>query len=291
MTRRRALLLLLGLATAGAVGFVAVTTLVPDPGGSAAVAAETSSLEELDRVEGQRIGRARAAGSDDIAFRVNGHPVTTADVLETRAWVTANMTGMRRMVDSAIPDDDDRWLTPEPDGERPDVPESFVRGIKPLLIVMDKRGPDVAVFGSLISQYASLSAAIEAGYGLTDEEVAAEVAAVRSLFDQTQQPDVPQDERDHRFEAYLAEVGEDTYWDEILPPKIRREQSVSNWLAAATSGFQDRREQAWIVTRLQQDALTDAKVETTEHFELPVTLEHAIAYLEAYWQAWAGQTP
>ena len=56
--------------------------------------------------QGALIGVARSGGSAAIIARVNGHPITAADVADGRARVAANLEWMRDTISRIVPDEE-----------------------------------------------------------------------------------------------------------------------------------------------------------------------------------------
>ena len=98
--RRRAWLLLVLALIVG----IAIT-------GLSAILVMDGDQSDVER-QGALIGAARSSGSAAIVARVNGHPITAADVAEGRARVAANLEWMRDTISRIVPDEEfSRYLS------------------------------------------------------------------------------------------------------------------------------------------------------------------------------------
>ena len=179
----------------------------------------------------------------------------------------------------------------------------------------EKYGVDAAVIGGIVIEYAQYDAAIKAGFGASDGEVAEVVSTMRGQHEQVLEMveeygidefgdsiDVAgMDESDGCIDVagigqldsvaeYTEAMGEDKYWDEILPALIRRNVAVGKWrdaayleLAAAQEGYGEggvkREEWARIRRAVALSALADVDVEVVDGGMFDEeTVEDALGY-------------
>ena len=277
----------------GAVSFFAFTLSADDP------------FTEQDVLKQQGIlwAQGRLSGSDEVALFVNGYPVSVAEVMESKAVSEFSTKTWRSAYDRRItvnhPSLNEKGLNHAAsmaiyDGESP-VLEDVVIPMKPQIDIWEKHGTDAMAVGHLISVYAYLTTAIEAGYALTDAEVAAEVARRREVHEETRDEKTTQiilDQetgesktvtyetvRNHRVDGYIETVGEDKYWNEILPAQVFREMTTYKWREAAYGDVKEISEMYEINLRLHREAEANVKVEFTDKLRLNVTLNQAFAFI------------
>ena len=175
------------------------------------------------------------------------------------------------------------------------------KGQQPLYQLIESHGVDTAVFGFLMSQYTALGAAVTAGYSISDDELAKGMEEQRRRFNKmgqtetltevwsevlqhttTQTTEYP---RDPKILGYIEAVGEDKFWDEILPAKISHELILDKWYVAAIGG-RNLRGEDWnkAHTDLHRAALAGAEIEVMDgDFDLITTQEEAKAFIHEYW--------
>ena len=227
-----------------------------------------------------------AADAPDVALRVNGHAVTHGEIAEAKAQFATGMDAMRERIDIADP--------------------SVKPSLEELARVRAKYGVDAAVIGGIVIEYAEYDAAIKAGFGASDDEVAEVVSTMRSQHEQvikmveeygiTDDSDgcveidaegiTESDDSDGCIQVadigeldsvaeYIEALGEDRYWDEILPALVRRNLAVGKWrdaahleLAAAQEGYGEggvsREEWARIRRAVALSALADVEVDVVD---------------------------
>ena len=252
-------------------------------------------------LEGGQIAQGWLAGSDEIALYVNGYPVSLSELMEQHAIASNSISTWRSAYDRRVPSDhasiqgknlvDGAFY----DGESP-VLEAEVQNIKPLLDIWERYGADTMALGAVIINYAHLTAAIDGGFSLTDEEVQAIVAQRREYHENTvdgseqmliTDPNTGQQSvgtkitmRDYRTDGYIEAVGSDEYWNEIMPRKVFAEETAVRWRAHAGGGVTYFLDQQEINLRIHEEAETNVVVELTDNFKLDTTLEEAFAFME-----------
>lgn len=222
-----------------------------------------------------------AADDPDVALRVNGHPVTYGEIADAKERFTTYRADMRGQIDAADPS-----IKPQLEG---------------LARVHEKYSVDVVAIGGIVNKYAQYDAAIKAGFSASDDEVAEAVSTMRSQHEQfsklIQESGI--DESDGCIKAsdidefddsddcidvevvgigevdsvaeYIEVMGDDKYWDEVLPAVIRRNSAVGKWkeaaeweLASAQEGYGEggvkREEWARIRREVELSALADVNV-------------------------------
>ena len=226
-----------------------------------------------------------AADDPDVALRVNGHPVTYGEIADAKERFTTYRADMRGQIDAADPS-----IKPQLEG---------------IARVHEKYSVDVVAIGGIVNKYAQYDAAIKAGFSASDDEVAMAVSTMRSQHEQfsklIQESGI--DESDGCIKAsdidefadsdecidieavgigeigsvaeYIDMMGNDEYWDEVLPAVIRRNSAVGKWkeaaqleLAAAREGYGEggvkREEWARIQREVELSALADVNVEVVD---------------------------
>ena len=226
-----------------------------------------------------------AGDAPDVALRVNEHPVTYGEIADAKERFTAYRDGMRGQIDAADPS-----VKPQLEG---------------LARVHEKYSVDVVAIGGIVNKYAQYDAAIKAGFSASDDEVAEVVSTMRRQHEQfsklIQESGI--DESDGCIKAsdidefadsdecieiealgigeigsvaeYIDMMGDDEYWDEVLPAVIRRNWAVAKWkdaaeweLASAQEGYGEggvkREEWARIQREVELSALADVNVEVVD---------------------------
>lgn len=234
------------------------------------------------------LAAACAGDAPDVALRVNGHPVTYGEIADVKERFKENRDDIRRQIDhldTAYPDFKP-WL------------EEIARG-------QEKYGVDAVAIGGIVKEYAMYDAAIKAGFSASDDEVAMAVSTMQSQHEQfsklIQESGI--DDSDGCIKAsdidefagsdecidievvgigeigsvaeYIDMMGNDEYWDEVLPAVIRRNSAVGKWkeaaqleLASAQEGHGEggvkREEWARIRREVELSALADVNVEVVD---------------------------
>ena len=156
---------------------------------------------------------ARAYGDTDntVFMKVNDIDVTYPEYAEMRMRFVTNMANNRAQVNRAIPDG--VWTVPESTAENNPVrplPELMItNSLKRMVEVMEKHGPDAGAVGALILEYAQYSTAVVEGFELSDEEVAAEVAEIREIYEA------------NVGNSQVGMIGEEAFLDTIYSRKLR----------------------------------------------------------------------
>ena len=226
-----------------------------------------------------------AVDDPDVALRVNGYPVTYGEIADAKERFTTYRADMRGQIDAADPS-----VKPQLEG---------------LAKVHEKYSVDAVVIGGIVKEYAMYDAAIKAGFSASDDEVAQAVSTMRSQHEQfsklIQESGI--DESDGCIKAsdidefadpdecidiealgigelgsvaeYIDMMGNDEYWDEVLPAEIRRNWAVAKWkeaaeweMASAQEGYGEggvkREEWARIRREVELSALDDVNVEVVD---------------------------
>ena len=184
-------------------------------------------------------------GNSNVAFRINGYPITTAEVLEAKAGAIAGRAHMRSVVSRLERDgvpyvresSGNYWSVTD---DFSTVPAYIGEVYVPLLALQEKYGPDTVALTSLVTRYMALGPAIEEGYELTDAEIQRRVEEERKIRPKSLEDDNADDSlfvsENYRMEEYVKGVGEEVYWNEILPERIFRENTMIAWRTAYMEG-------------------------------------------------------
>ena len=274
-------------------------------GGAVLLADDPPTGAAFLAARGEEVALARISGSEEVALYINQFPVSVAEVLETRAEMETSVDAWASAIDRMVPNNhsslDEASETGTTDffnNQTSPVPEMVVAHRQPWLELWQEHGPDTMALANLMDRYAFLSAATEAGYAVTDEEIEEMVAARRQAVEsaEAQPPTVTEtpeefehDEfvtifvvektRDHKLDGYIATVGENTYWDTILPEKMRHDTTMNKWRSEETQGAQSHEEWLAAVEDLHESAREGLLVEFTDAFPLDTTLEQVEEFL------------
>ena len=235
--------------------------------------------EDYERQEAGNLAIARNKGNDKVALRVNGYPVTVADVLEAQAHRRNILAYQRQFARRIVPDDhpgpfysglsDD--YSPFTDGVTL-FTESEMPGVKERLALSEKYGVDTAALAKIIFEYATLTAAIAEGFGITDAELERYLDEWRT-------------QAEHFPLSYFSEaeyrkgVGERAYWNDITPARLYSYYTVLAWRKHHLGKITDHDEHSRMRSELEAIAYTNADVEFTKHYELDATVEDAVAFI------------
>ena len=278
---RELVFLLIGIIVA-AVSVFAATALV-------IVRASTEKTDQEQYFQhGVNIAEARLAGSTEVLAYINGHPLTVAEFLETRARVAKNLEYMRISISRAVHGDEYRsenGETTRHNLSNETLPETLVSGyFTDLFELIDMYGVDTVAFASRIEHYSALSEAIAANYTASDSELAAKEREYRAyLFEFGESSEYAKD-LTAEDKGYIVTVGEDVFWTEIIPKRHEQEIKIVKWRAAATEGQNlEYKEHVDAVKALDQKAVAAANIEVSEASRLNTTIEEALDYLSDYW--------
>ena len=118
-------------------------------------------------------------------MKVNNYEVTYPEYAVMKARFETNPANMKTHIEVAVPDNE--WTAPEGTADnnpvRPMPPFTITDGFKKMVETGEKHGADAGALGALIIEYALYSIAVDEGYGLTDAEVAAEVADMKAFYE------------------------------------------------------------------------------------------------------------
>lgn len=243
---------------------------------------EPISKELYERAKGAARAAGYLTGTEDVALRINGYPITTANVQELRAWWPTRLANMQ--VSHPL-DDPYNWRLPLDELNEPERPTLWKFGnVMPLsrraekpsyeaeVTYLEQYGVDVAVLAELIETYADFAIALWAGFGLNDEEAEQFVTNLR--FQIEHYPDRYPGERE-----FIRWVGEKHYWKVIAPDRVLRHEVVDEW----------REQHRWAgrlfyaLHEIDDSALAyildNTSVEFTEHYDLQASVKQAMEYL------------
>ena len=127
---------------------------------------------------------------DTVVMKVNNYEVTYPEYAVMKARFETNLANMKTHIEVAVPDNE--WTEPEGTADnnpvRPMPAFTITDGFKKMAATGEKHGADAGALGALILEYALCSIAVEEGYGLSNAEVAAEVADMKAFYEETYQP-------------------------------------------------------------------------------------------------------
>ena len=176
-------------------------------------------------------------------------------------------------------------------GQREESADSILREVhadrqvQKLTDVMEKHGADAGALGGLILEYAEYSQAVQEGFVMDDDVLTEEVAEVKKAYETaviSTQASMVGD-----MKGYVGAVGEDRFWNEIYPSKLRHQILFGDWRLVEIKNFADSDNPSakdWEVTvyALQNEALTKANVEVMDASLMKATVAQALAYMNEY---------
>ena len=206
----------------------------------------------------QTVAEARDVGDPSlIVATVGDQPISQRDLAEWRAIVATNLDYMESEIASGAPT------------------SGNLAAIRDLIRSYD---PAVVALAGVVADRATYQYALDQGYHVSDEEVAARTARDRELFSTNPSPEAKE-----MMDALTAGVGEETYWADIYPVTIRRQLTMERfWMAQpdSPSSLQEERQRQNRVTRtaLQTVPITIINPDAAGG----VTLDEVRRYLDAY---------
>ena len=257
----------------------------------AAVAIASRQAIDTNHAQGTAFGKARVSADDDVVLRVNGYPITNAELVESRLRYYRNLESMRSAAARAVPAD--QWDEVASDADfasndpRSPIHEYMITdGFTAYIRALEKYGGDVVGLAALIADYAEFSAAIDAGHSASEVEVAEYVEMTRdalnrqsasAAFDWGMLPEM---------QGYIDAVGENRFWSEIYPERLARDIAIGKWHQAAISEYNGGEDIALhaetadkILRELTLSALDNADIEIVDAEKARVNPDDALAYL------------
>ena len=262
------------------IGLVAVITVA---GIGVVLFADETSFAKMFSGFGDEIGQARVSGSDEVALWVDGIPVTVAELLERKAQVEI----YTERFDAELK---------ELEAEGESIKE--LRGIIPAAFeYMDSQKSLLELYGSetialadIMKQYSRYSAAIKAGYTISDDEVLAAVQLERNqqgvdkvevVLDDKQVVSFSDTIPDYEHSAYIDAVGEKHYYTSVLPGMLKHDMIAGKWLHDQTKDMQSTADREEAMTVLPRKFLDEAVVELSNVFPFETTVEKAMEFVLA----------
>ena len=259
------------------------------------VALLTTTIHQGDAGrQGESIGKDANSGSSTIVAYINGHPITAADIAEGRAEVAANLGRMRATIARIVPD----WQppptlegTPLAPGEfrvlsGDDVTISESSGMREFMEerieIIEEHGVDAAILAAAVRDQALFTAATAAGHTADPADIAARIAGIKEALAAGRLPD---------FEAELAEIDENFFFDEVLPTRLARELAIGAWRVEVFADIYGSADTDLTWSEVEEEAISSAQVMITGEPGLEATLEDLAAYQEAYRIVNAPQAP
>lgn len=185
------------------------------------------------RSRGFAFGKARVDGGNEIAIRVNEHPITYGEIAEDKVRFTTNRDDMRHWIDTAVPNGD--WTPPQ--GEDLNNPRYPVQSLfitpefKELVRIKESYSVNAAVIGGIIKEYALYDAAIKADFSASEDEISNFISEMRSNYEKASKS--AEASGIGELIGYTEAVGKDKYWNDIYPAQVRRNFVITKWRQAA----------------------------------------------------------
>ena len=247
-----------------------------------------------DPERGAFIGEARRSGRSTIVAYVNGLPITAADIAESRAQFVMGWESTREAVSRMEADlrlgSGPRGTRFAPGGvglardQRGPIPESYgpIEYLRARIELSELHEADTIVLASAIQDRALFTAATAAGHSCDDDDIAPWVEQTKTLLAEGLAPEL---------EAYLSAVGEEVYFNDLLPRALVQRNTITSWRLAVYDEviFPEDPHLKW--REAARDAFLDARVTLTNESHLDATFEDAITYMEALWALDDSPTP
>ncbi|MDE2717290.1 MAG: hypothetical protein OXI33_09765 [Chloroflexota bacterium] len=212
--------------------------------------------------QGKAIGRFRTSDEyNQVALRVNGQPVRMFEILERRGEFDAGEIAWAEHAKKF------------PVSEFSKLERERVK----------RYGTEVKAVAAAIAHYAEYTTAVSEGHEALDYEVFAELNRRRDIYNQSITGELTLVQRDLQYEAYIAEIGVDKFFNEVLPHLIAQQIAIEKWYIDAERGAKTSREQYNIRNEAGSMALHDARVEIVDLSALDgVSLEEVYSYIAEY---------
>ena len=245
--------------------------------------ADEMSFDKLFSGFGDEIGQARASGSDEVALWVDDIPVTGAELLERKAQVEIYVERF-----------DAELKELEAEGEsieelREIIPAAF-EYMDRQKAFLETYGSETIALADIMKQYSRYSAAVRAGYTVSDDEVLVAVRQERNLQSIDKGEIVSGDNRlvsfgdanpDYEHSAYIDAVGEKHYYTNVLPKMLKHDMIAGKWLDDQTKDIQLIADRQEAMTVLPRKFLDEAVVELSDVFPFDTTVERAFEFVQA----------
>ncbi len=229
-------------------------------------------------LRGAAKGAARRDGGSTIVAYVNGLPVTKADIEISRLELNWSLEVSRRISTSG-----GTYEIFLPAGQPTPVPEVYnpMELLKARIERIEQYGVDTALFASVVADLAEFTAATDAGHNCNDADIAALVAQQKTLLAGGKAAEA---------KGYISAVGEDVYFNEVLPSQFAQQQAVLSWQREiAGDVISPSLSLEW--HNAAKDAYLNAHVTLTDDWYMDATLDDVKAYTEEIWALPLAPTP
>ena len=256
-----------------------------------AIAIASRQARDTNHAQGAAFGEARISADDDVALRVNGYPITNAQLVESRLRYYRNLESMRSAAARAVPAD--QWDEvaananfASNDPRTPIHEHMITDGFTAYIGALEKYGGDVVGLAALIADYAEFSAAIDAGHSASEAEVAEYVEMTRDALKRQSASAASEWGMLPEMQGYIDAVGENRFWSEIYPDQLARDITIGKWHQAAISEYNGGKDTALhaktadkILHELTLSALDNADIEIVDAEKARANPDEALAYL------------
>lgn len=275
-SRRQALFIAMGLALVAAL---------------AAVAIASGQARQTNQAQGTAFGKARISADDEVALRVNGYPITNAELVESRLRYYRNLESMRSAAARAVPADQWNEVAANADfasnDPRSPIHEYMITdGFTAYIRALEKHGGDVVGLAALIADYAEFSAAIDAGHSASESEIAEYVDMTRDALNRQSASAASEWGILPEMQGYIDAVGESRFWADIYLNQLARDIAIGKWRQAAISEYSGGEDIALhaetadkILHQFTLSALDNADIEIVDPEKARATPDEALAYL------------
>lgn len=257
----------------------------------AAVAIASGQVRQTNQAQGTAFGKARISADDEVALRVNGYPITNAELVESRLRYYRNLESMRSAAARAVPADQWNEVAANADfasnDPRSPIHEHMITaGFTAYIRALEKHGGDVVGLAALIADYAEFSAAIDAGHSASESEIAKYVEMTRDALNRQSAAAASEWGILPEMQGYIDAVGESGFWSDIYPNRLARDIAIGKWRQAAISEYNGGEDIALhaktadkILHQFTLSALDNADIEIVDAEKARATPDEALTYL------------
>ena len=257
----------------------------------AAVAIASGQARQTNHTQGTAFGKARVSADDEVVLRVNGYPITNAELVESRLRYYRNLESMRSAAARAVPADQWNEVAANADfasnDPRSPIHEHMITdGFTAYIRALEKHGGDVVGLAALIADYAEFSAAIDTGHSASESEIAEYVEMTKDALNRQSASAASEWGILPEMQGYIDAVGESGFWSDIYPNQLARDIAIGKWRQAAISEYSGGEDIALhaetadkILHQLTLSALDNADIEIVDPEKARATPDEALAYL------------
>lgn len=215
-----------------------------------------------DTERAANVGRRLADADDSTVLTVSGYAVSHREYAHELGQAEYTLDTMKETISEG-----------STSGDLPAGQETF---LQEWVEIIERVGVENVAAGSIIAQSAMYQWAVSEGYSASEDEVAEAVEEQRQL-----QQELAGTRAEGMQQAFIAEVGEERYWNEILPRIMEREVVLSKAKLSIITAEQEATasdDGEWL--DLQVDLVNTAEIEIIDPEVIdPETVERGREYI------------